>query len=146
MAAGTLATYKGSTLKLAATGVTPLVEEPHFKGWSLGFTATKSRTATNSTGGYTTGSTGVVTCEGTVTYEQHEGEVSPIKIGDIIDAEFYVGPVAGGNYYNGTFIITAGPKELTADLEDSSQFVMLEYDVECRGVVGATGDVAPIPT
>jgi len=146
MAAGVLDNYKGSTAKLAATGVTPLVEEPHLKGWTFGATVTKSRTATNSTGGYTTGETGVVTVEGTITYLLHDGEVSPIKIHDKLDVELYVGPIADGNFYDGTIIITGGPKAIEADLEDPAPFVVLEYDWECRGVIAANGDVAPLPT
>jgi D-serine deaminase-like pyridoxal phosphate-dependent protein len=146
MAAGVLDNYRGSTAKLAAAGVTPLVEEPHLKGWTFGATATKSRTATNSTGGYTTGETGVVTIEGTLTYLMHDGEVAPIKIHDILDVELYVGAVAAGNYYSGEIIITAGPKAVEADLEDPAPFVALEYDWECRGAIAATGDVAPLPT
>ena len=65
---------------------------------------------------------------------------------DKLDVELYVGPIADGNFYDGTIIITGGPKAIEADLEDPAPFVVLEYDWECRGVIAANGDVAPLPT
>ena len=146
MAAGVLATQRGSTVKLAAAGVTPLVEEPHLRAWTLEASATSSKTATNSTGGYTTSDVGVVSIKGTLIYLQHDGEVAPVKMRDKLDVELYVGPIADGNYYDGEIVIINGPKKYECELEDQSKHMVLEYDWECRGVIGANGDVAPLPT
>jgi hypothetical protein len=145
MSAGVLAKQKGSELKLSAVGGTP-ASKPHLRGWTLGVSATSSKTATNSTAGYTTSDVGVVSLEGKITYLQHDGEACPLTVGSSYAIEFYVGAIADANYYDGDVAIVNGPNSIEIDLEDGSKHIVLEYDWQNRGAFTANGDVAPLPT
>lgn len=143
--AGTLQVAKGSTAKICLAGGT-LAEAPHLERWTLGYDITNTKTASNSTGGATTTDTGSTTYKGKMVYLMHDGEVAPIIGGKNYDVQFYVGPIASGNYYSGT-LKAINMTDIEVELEDGSK--QLRYDItwEGRGVFVRNGTMlTKLPT
>lgn len=137
MAAGTILTGANATVKYGGTPSAVL----HATGWTLSPVVKSRSFATNSSSGFDLTVTGTRTYTGTITVMLHDGEASPLGLGESVAIEWHIDNT-GSNYYSGTAVVT-GLGDIEANMDEGLD-ISHTYQVACNGVLSANGTVPPL--
>lgn len=137
MAAGTILSGSNATVKYGGTPGAVL----HATRWQLTPTIKNKSFATNSSSGWDLTVVGTKTYTAEVTVALHDGEASPLALGESVAVQYHIDET-GNNYYSGTArVISLGSIE--ANMDEGTE-MLHTYSLACNGVLSATGIVPPL--
>lgn len=137
MAAGTILSATNATVKYGATPSAVL----HATAWSIAITIKNRSFATNSSSGWDLNVGGTKTYTSTITVALHDGEASPLAIGESVAIEYHIDNT-GSNYYSGTGRVI-GIGDIEANIDEGTD-MLHTYQLACNGVLSANGAVPPL--
>lgn len=137
MPAGTILSGSVATVKYGGTPSEVL----HATGWTLSATVKNRSFATNSSSGWDLTVAGTKTYTSTITVALHDGEASPLGLGESVAIQYHIDDT-GSNYYSGTGRVI-GLGDIEANIDEGTD-MLHTYQIACNGVLTANGTVPPL--